>query len=83
YDGWSSPEWETWTHDSEGHWTPTGVSFGEFARFYTGKVVATLSSRDGISMRCQITLREPQSGLLGGGSGACQISDGGKLSLEF
>lgn len=83
YDGWSSPEWEVWDHDAEGHWKAAGVSFGEFARFYTGKVLATLRGSEGNSMRCQLTLRQPQSGLLGGGSGACQVSDGGSLLLEF
>jgi hypothetical protein len=83
YDGWSSAEWEMWKHDPDGHWTATGVSFGEFAAFYTGKVVATLRSTNGSSMRCQLALSDPQGGLLSGGSGSCQISDGGSLSLEF
>ncbi len=83
YNGWSSPEWEVWKHDPDGQWTATGVSIGDFAHFYTGKVVATLSSGNGSSMRCQFTLTEPQRGLLAGGSGACQISDGGRLALTF
>jgi hypothetical protein len=56
---------------------------GEFAAFYTGKVVATLSGGRGHSMRCQLSLNDPEGGLLGGGSGRCQVSDGGSLSLEF
>jgi len=83
YNGWSSPEWEMWQHDPDGQWTATGVSIGDFARFYTGKVVAVLNSKDGRSMRCQLTLKQPQVGLLGGGSGACQVSDGGRLALTF
>jgi hypothetical protein len=34
-------------------------------------------------MRCQIELYAPQSGLAGGGTGHCQVSNGGKLSLSF
>jgi hypothetical protein len=83
YDGWSSPEWQMWTAEPDGGWTETGVSVGEFAAFYTGKVVATLSGGRGHSMRCQLSLNDPEGGLLGGGSGRCQVSDGGSLSLEF
>jgi hypothetical protein len=83
YQGWSNAEWEMWMHDPDGLWTKTGVSFGEFADFYTGKVVATLEGDRGASMRCQFTLDDPQGGLLSGGSGRCQISNGGSLNLEF
>jgi hypothetical protein len=83
YDGFSSPEWEMWEHDPDGQWTQTGVSYGDFARFYTGKLVATLAGNQGASMRCQLAMKAPQRGLLAGGSGACQISDGGRLSLDF
>lgn len=83
FNGWSGPEWEMWQHDADGHWTATGVSYGEFARFYTGKVVSTLRGSEGSAMRCQLSLKAPQNGLLGGGSGSCQISDGGKIALEF
>ena len=83
YDGFSAPEWQVWEHDPDGGWTATGVSFGAFAHFYTGKVVATLAGNRGSSMRCQLTLREPESGLSGGGSGGCQVSSGGTLRLEF
>jgi uncharacterized protein len=83
FNGWSSPEWEVWEHDSDGHWTATDVSYGEFARFYTGKVLATLRGSEGSAMRCQMILKAPQKGLLGGGSGSCQISDGGRIALDF
>ncbi len=83
YEGFSGPEWEIWGHDSEGHWTATGVSFGEFAHFYTRRVLATLKGDRDDSMRCQFTLREPPEGLLRGGVGRCQISDGGHIHLEF
>jgi hypothetical protein len=33
--------------------------FGEFARFYTGKVVATLNGNQKHSMRCRFTLTNP------------------------
>jgi hypothetical protein len=81
--GWSGPEWQLWKHDPDGGWTEEGVSVGEFARFYTGKLVATLQGNRGHTMRCQITLKEPEAGLLAGGSGRCQMTDGGGVKLEF
>ena len=83
YDGWSSPEWEAWHHDADGQWTATAQSFGDFAHFYTGKVVATLSGSENHSMRCRFTLTDPQGGGLHGGTGECQISDGARVALDF
>jgi hypothetical protein len=83
WDGFGAPEWNTWTHDAQGNWVATGAAFGEFAHFYTGKVVAYLKSPDGPKMRCQIELNEPAEGLLGGGSGSCQVSNGGRVELSW
>jgi hypothetical protein len=83
YDGWSAPEWEVWQKDPDGHWTALATSYGEFAHFYTGKVVATLSGSENHSMRCRFTLANSQSDLLQGGKGECQVSDGGRIDLEF
>jgi hypothetical protein len=35
------------------------------------------------TMRCRIALRDPAKGLTSGGSGDCQISGGGEISLEI
>jgi len=83
YNGWSSPEWEVWQHDPDGNWTATAKSFGDFAHFYTGKVVATLNGSEKHSMRCRFTLANPQASLLRGGKGECQVSDGGRVDLDF
>lgn len=83
YDGWSSPEWEAWQHEPDGDWVATATSFGEFAHFYTGRVVATLQGSEGHAMRCRLTLTNPHADLLESGHGTCQISDGGRLDLEF
>lgn len=83
YDGWSGPQWEVWQHDANGNWTAAATSIGGFARFYSGKVVAILAGDRGSSMRCQMSLKEPQVGLAGGGEGNCQISSGGLLRLVF
>lgn len=83
YNGWSSPEWEIWQHDPDGNWSATATSFGDFAHFYTGKVVATLEGSEENSMRCRFTLANPHTGLLRDGKGVCQISDGGRIELDF
>jgi hypothetical protein len=81
--GWSGPEWQLWKPNGEGGWIQEGVSVGEFADFYTGKVVAKLRGDRGNAMRCHFTLKDPGAGLLEGGTGRCQVTDGGKLELAF
>jgi hypothetical protein len=83
YDGWSAPEWEVWQHEPDGDWTETASSTGDFAHFYSGRVVASLRGSEGHSMRCRFSLDHPEGGLLAGGEGDCQISDGGQVSLDF
>jgi len=83
YDGWSSPEWEDWEQEPDGDWIATAKSYGEFAHFYTGKVVASLTGSEGHVMRCRLSLPRPDLGLLGGGEGSCQTSDRSRIDLEF
>jgi len=83
YDGWSTPEWDLWEKDPDGQWTAMATSFGDFADFYTGKVVAYLPGSKGHAMRCRFTLNQPEAGFVEGGTGECQTSDGGAVALEF
>lgn len=83
YEGWAGPEWAVWQHDADGGWTETASSSAGFAHHYTGKVVASLSGSEHHAMRCHFTLKDPFAGLLHGGEGKCQISDGGQIELEF
>jgi len=57
--------------------------YSGFVTAYTGKVVATLFGNHGHSMRCRFTLNEPYEGLIGGGVGECQTSDGAEIDAEF
>lgn len=45
--------------------------------------MATLNGGEKHAMRCRFTLKEPQAGLLRGGKGECQFSDGGRVELDF
>ena len=83
YDGWSAPEWSVWEREPDGGWTAEATSYGDFARFYTGRVVAYLPGSAGHAMRCRFSLSRPGDGFLGGGTGECQTSDGGRVDLAF
>lgn len=69
-DGWPIGGWD-------------GGFFPEFVRQYSGKVVATLFGNRGDKMRCSFDLFKPQEGLIGGGTGECQASNGAKLTARF
>jgi len=81
YSDWSAQTWEVYA------WDP--VAEGEvfdydlFVKRYSGKVLATLFGDRGDAMRCRFTLQDPERGLLQGGVGECQVSDGGKIDIEF
>jgi hypothetical protein len=67
------PLWEGWTEARDWpHWQP-GANFLEH---YSGKVLASLGATNGEHMRCRFKMSRPSSGLIGGGKGKCQLSDG-------
>ncbi len=87
---WSGYDWgganDSWW------WGPAGEPMGEymassyypiFVQEYTGKAVASLIGDKGDTMRCRFTLRRPQEGLMGGGTGECQTSNGSRISADF
>ena len=88
---WSGYDWgetmDPWWWGPAGGMPMTGYMnaayYPVFVREYTGKVVATLFGNEGPSMRCRFTLTRPQEGLMGGGVGACQSSQGSKISARF
>ena len=71
------------------HWGPFGPPWMEegdhtaFVRNYSGKVVATLFGDKGNTMRCRFQLTNPEAGLSSGGVGECQVSNGGKIDVQF
>jgi hypothetical protein len=70
-----TPYWDAWSNMSWGVAAPWYVgSQDEFITSYSGKALAHLTSADGTRMRCTFVLREPVSGLAGGGEGDCQLS---------
>jgi hypothetical protein len=79
WDGWS-PYWSEWAAP----WSSEHVEaydWPAFVRVYTGKVIANLSSDDHAKrLRCRFTIQDPRAGLVGGGSGDCQVSTGEEIA---
>jgi hypothetical protein len=67
--------WDAWTNVGWGVPSPWYVGPQDaFITTYSGKALAHLIATDGTRMRCVFILREPSSGLTGGGQGDCQMS---------
>lgn len=82
YATWYGAPWA----DSRWFWGDTWPRLGSVEEFiinYTGKVVATLTSRGGIKMRCRFRLDEPDRRMAGGGSGECQLSNGERITAKL
>jgi hypothetical protein len=78
---WAAPRWYDYG------WGDTGyvevIEFGNFFKHYSGRVLATLNGNRGRFIRCELDMSDPRKGLLAGGAGDCQVSDGGKLKVTF
>ncbi len=86
---WTSFDWGRpvdpwwWGPDSAASEAYGTAYYSGFVTRYTGSVVASLYGDRTHSMRCRFTLNEPQQGLVGGGVGECQTSDGGVIDANF
>lgn len=67
------PYYGTWNDPMWGAAWYSGPESG-FVTEYTGRVIAHLRAQNGTRMRCKFNLREPISGMSGGGQGDCQLS---------
>jgi hypothetical protein len=78
WEGWS-PYWAGW----RAPWYPEPLEASDwpaFVRIYTGKVIANLTSDDQATrLRCRFSISDPRAGLVGGGSGDCQLSNGEEI----
>lgn len=68
------PYYSTWVDPGWGAPWYAGPADG-FVTEYSGRAIAHLSADDGTKMRCKFTLRDPASGMVGGGEGDCQLSN--------
>lgn len=86
-----APLWVGWD-DGWGDWPYWGGPYGawsgsydatQFVTYYSGKVLANLTSPGGGRMRCRFLLFSPVSGMAGGGQGECQLRDGRTVNATF
>jgi hypothetical protein len=83
-----SPLWLRWNRGWY-DWPYWGYPLGaphvatQFITHYSGKVVATLEAPGELRMRCRFHLVDPSSGMLSGGEGECQLSDGRTVRATF
>ena len=75
-----APAWEGWDVYWAG-WPWQGSAYIEdwpgFVRIYSGKVIANMHADSGEGwLRCRFNIDEPTEGLVDGGNGECQLSDG-------
>src|SRR4051812_44582120 len=74
------PLWDGWDYG----WVDWGPGEGgEFVTHYSGRVLANLADANGERMRCRFHLAQPDSGMSGGGSGACRVPGGEQIDATF
>ena len=70
------PRWHGWAY-----WGPAPEE--GFIEYYTGHVLAILSTPNGERMRCRFQLLRSSEGMKGGGEGQCQLPSGQTVSADF
>jgi len=83
YSLWDSPNFSSWAASDSDDWFSPGWGVTAWVDHYDGRVVSGLHGNRGGSARCHFTLSDTAAGLTGGGSGECQLSDGGLLKADF
>lgn len=80
-DGWS--DWPYWGGPFADGAFQGGYDTTQFVTYYSGKVLANLSSPAGGRMRCRFLLFSPAAGMTGGGQGECQLLGGRTIDATF
>jgi hypothetical protein len=83
YDAWDSASYGAWDVGGVNPWFEPGWGISVWVDHYDGRIISTLQGDRGGSARCHFTLSHTSAGLPGGGSGECQVSDGGVLDATF
>jgi hypothetical protein len=64
-------------------WFVSGWTVDAYVQHYDGHVLAQLEGDRGHTARCRLDLGDTNAGIPGGGTGECQVSDGGSLKVRF
>lgn len=83
YQIWQSASFETWSATGANPWFVPGWDLDVWIQHYDGRVVVGLHGNSGGSARCHFTLADTDVGIPGGGTGECQVSDGGHMAVRF
>ena len=83
YDIWDTGSFDPWSSARGDRWFEPGWGVSAWVEHYDGHVVVGLhGDRDG-NARCYFTLANTEVGIPGGGTGKCQVDDGGYLDVRF
>lgn len=80
---WDTGGFAAWSATGASPWLEPSWGMSSWVEHYDGRVVVGLhGNRDG-NARCHFTLSNTRVGMPGGGTGECQIDDGGYLDVRF
>jgi hypothetical protein len=83
YNIWDTGSFNHWSAPGVGPWFEPGWAMSTWMEHYDGRVVVGLhGNRDG-NARCHFRLSNTEVGMPGGGTGECQVDDGGSLDVRF
>jgi hypothetical protein len=83
YHIWDPGSFEAWPVTAADPWLGPGWGMSTWVQHYDGRVVVGLHGNRGGNARCHFTLSNTELGMPGGGTGECQVDDGGDLDVRF
>ncbi|MDG2335094.1 MAG: hypothetical protein P8Q97_12770 [Myxococcota bacterium] len=83
YGLWDDGIYDSWSVTGVNPWFEPGWGVSFWVSHYDGHVVSGLDGNRGGKARCRFTLANTEHGIPGGGTGKCQLSDGGLLDASF
>jgi len=83
YDVWEAGSFDEWGIGGMDPWFDPAWGMTTWVDHFDGRVVAALRGNRSGNARCKFRLADANAGLPGGGSGECQLDDGGRLEARF
>ena len=83
FDLWDADSFSMGSAPAANSWFAPGWGVSDFVQHYDGRVVVGLHGNHDGNARCHFTLTDTNVGIPGGGSGECQVDDGGHLAVRF
>jgi len=83
YDVWQAGSFDEYGIGGMDPWFEPAWGMSTWVDHYNGRVVAALNGNRGGSARCKFRLTNTEAGMPAGGTGQCQLSNGGQLEVDF